>query len=207
MLIMNEKLLFKSLKKSVQLARDPRHVNQLLDRSNRFCCEMDAQIQFKEVSVLLQNQPGSIKTSYLRQQLLSKKTKTHFYGNCLQLGRENNQAVNRWILCNEQEDNCVRLEDFSKEFSLHHNVVHFFVDNPLLFKPEIKVLYQFLISSLLTNNKEYDQEILVSFMTTSFSTYFFSFPNPRFQQVRFHLSRNSNNLFCRTMPIRQYLLR
>jgi hypothetical protein len=121
---------------------------------------------FDEISVLLQNESGSIKTLQHRGQLNSKKVKTHFYGNCLQLGRDNNKALDRWILCNEQEDNTVRLEDFSKGTPFTNNVLIFTLDNPLLFKPQIK---------------EYKEEILVSFMSTSYATYFFSFPNPRFQ--------------------------
>jgi hypothetical protein len=128
---------------------------------------MEDHVNFSEVSVLLQSEPGSVKTSYMRQQPPSKGEKSRFYGSCLQIGRETKDATNRWILCYEQEDNSVRLEDFSKDFTFSENILIFHLDNPLLFKPEIK---------------EYDNEILISFMTTSYATYFFAFPNPRSQE-------------------------
>jgi len=129
------------------------------------------QTKFNEVSVLLQS--GSVKTSSLRQQPPSKKSKTHFYGNCLQLGRETGNTSNRCIMCNEQEDNSVRLEDISKDTVLSDNILVLHLDNPLLFKPEIK---------------EYKKEILISFMTTSYAIYFFSFPDPRFNEDYKNLS-------------------
>jgi len=121
--------------------------------------------KFKEVPVLLQSE-RSVKTCSVRQQHPSRKSKTRFYGNCLQLGRDNG-PTSRWIMCNEQEDNTVRLEDFSKDTSLSESILIFHLDNPLLFKPEIK---------------EYNNEILISFMTTSYGIYFLTFPHPRYEE-------------------------
>jgi hypothetical protein len=93
---------------------------------------------FTEVFVNSSEQ-GKYKAWSIGRELPSNRPKTaNFFGSCVQI-LAGNPALTRWILCNEQEDNSVRLEDFSRERSYQQNAIHFFLDNPLLFKPQILV--------------------------------------------------------------------
>lgn len=84
------------------------------------------------------SEQGKFKAYSIRREFLSNKAKANYFGTCVQIGK-NNPETARWVLCNEQENNSIRLEDFSEQRTYPQNVVHFHLDNPLLYSPQILV--------------------------------------------------------------------